>query len=219
MTQVITVDGPSGAGKGTISRILADRLGFALLDSGAIYRLAALSALRTNTALDDETTLASLAAGLDIRFDADGDSTRVLLGGEDVSAAIREERTGMAASQIAPLKSVRAALLQRQRDFASGTGLVADGRDMGTVVFPKAQYKFFLTASAQERARRRVIQLKEAGQTDIDEKAILADIIARDERDSNRSTAPLRPADDAVLIDSTTLSIEAVVETMMTHIR
>lgn len=219
MIKVITVDGPSGAGKGTVCRILAQELGFSLLDSGAIYRIAALTALRENIALDDEARLAERAKTLNIKFIAGQDTTRVELDGLDVSRAIREEATGTAASKIAPLPLLRAALLRRQQDFALAPGLVADGRDMGTVVFPEASHKFFLTASAQERARRRVKQLEEAGSGPQDFALILADIEERDNRDMNRATAPLKAADDAISIDSSDLSIEEVVELMMRHVQ
>lgn len=215
---IITVDGPSGSGKGTVCRILADRFSFALLDSGAIYRIAALSALQNGIQLDDEVSLATMAQVLDIRFEASGGMTTTLLNGKDVSKAIREEETGMAASKIAPLPALRAALLARQQAFASEPGLVADGRDMGTVVFPDAQYKFFLTASAEERAHRRVLQLQESGVDDIEYAKILADIQARDDRDINRATAPLKPARDAISIDSSSLSIDEVVDLMCHHI-
>ena len=159
MSFVITVDGPSGAGKGTVCRILAQKNGYNLLDSGAIYRIAALAALNKGLDLDSAPALSELAASLDIKFDASGSSTTVWLDGVDVSRDIREEKTGMAASKVAALPEVRRALLDRQRAFADGEGLVADGRDMGTVVFPSAQVKIFLTASAEERARRRVVGL------------------------------------------------------------
>lgn len=215
---VVTVDGPSGAGKGTVCRILAEKFQYPLLDSGAIYRIAALAACNENIDLSDEPALAKLASTLDIVFQIDKDSTVVLLNGTDVSKTIREEATGMAASKIAALPAVRKALLDRQRTFAESGNLVADGRDMGTVVFPSAELKIFLTASAEERARRRVLQLQEAGQTHIDETKILADIKERDERDMNRKTAPLAPAEDAVMIDSTDLSIDEVVAVVEQHL-
>lgn len=215
---VVTVDGPSGAGKGTVCRILAEKFQYPLLDSGAIYRIAALAACNKNIDLSDEPALAKLASTLDIVFQIDENSTVVLLNGTDVSKTIREETTGMAASKIAALPAVRKALLDRQRAFAESGHLVADGRDMGTVVFPNAELKIFLTASAEERARRRVLQLQEAGQTHIDETKILADIKERDERDTNRKTAPLAPAEDAVMIDSTNLSIDEVVAVVEQHL-
>lgn len=216
---VITIDGPSGSGKGTVCRILANKLNYALLDSGALYRISALAAIRAGLALNDELRIAQMVAKLDIEFVASGDLTRVLLDGEDVSAAIREESTGMSASKIAPLPALRAALLTRQREFAKGPGLVADGRDMGTVVFPAARYKVFLTASAQERARRRMLQLRQSGNEDVDVQKILEDIQARDERDMNRATAPLKPAEDALQIDSSNLSIDEVVAVLVRHVQ
>ncbi len=218
MSMIITVDGPSGAGKGTVCRILAQKNGYRLLDSGAIYRIAALASLKNQVNLSDEKAISGLASSLDIEFLVSDDGTRVLLDGEDVSLAIREEQTGMAASKIAALPSVRKALLKRQRDFASDQGLVADGRDMGTVVFPNAELKVFLTATAEERARRRVLQLQESGQEDIDEAQILADIKERDDRDMNRATAPLEPAEGALIVDSTELSVEQVVAAVQSYL-
>ena len=205
---VITIDGPSGSGKGTVSRMLARELGFHFLDSGALYRLLALAANRRGVPLDDEAGLAALCGELDIRFPADGAADVVLLDGEDVTPEIRTEAAGSGASRVAALPAVRAALLKRQRDFRAAPGLVADGRDMGTVVFPDAQAKFFLTASAEERAERRYKQLKEMGIESVFED-ILADIRARDQRDSGRSVAPLRAAEDAQTVDTTELDIAA----------
>ena len=205
---VITIDGPSGSGKGTVSRMLARELGFHFLDSGALYRLLALAATRRRVLLDDAVGLAALCGELDIRFPADAAADLVLLDGEDVTQEIRTEAAGSGASQVAALPAVRTALLKRQRDFRAAPGLVADGRDMGTVVFPDAQAKFFLTASAEERAERRFKQLKEMGIDAIYED-ILADIRARDERDAGRSVAPLRAAEDAEQVDTTDLDIAA----------
>ena len=209
--RVITVDGPSGSGKGTISRAIAREFGFHFLDSGALYRILALAAERQGISLQDEAALAVLGAGLNIRFPADSDVEEVLLDGEDVEPLIRTEQAGAGASRVAVLPAVREALLQRQRDFLIEPGLVADGRDMGTVVFPQADLKVFLTASAEERARRRCNQLKlKEIYTDYPE--ILADIQARDERDCSRSVAPLKPAVDAEQIDTTSIDIAATVQ-------
>jgi cytidylate kinase len=216
---IVTIDGPSGSGKGTISRKVAQALGYALLDSGALYRISGLKALKLGLNLADEGALVEMLKSTDIRFESAGEQTVTMLDGDDVSKAIREERVGMAASEIAPLPGLRAALLQRQRDFASVSGLVADGRDMGTVVFPKAKSKIFLTASSTERAKRRVLQLQQAGVENIDEAKILEDIEARDARDRNRSSSPLVPAKDALILDSTQLSIEEVFDATMSHIQ
>lgn len=208
---MIAVDGPSGSGKGTLCKRLAKLLGWQLLDSGAIYRVLALAAIHHQVELDDEEALVSLATHLDVAFEAREESevVSVLLEGEDVSKAIRTEECGAAASKVAPFPKVREALLQRQRAFRSAPGLIADGRDMGTVVFPDAPIKIFLTASAEERARRRVAQLQSAGQS-ANIAQILADIQARDDRDMNRAVAPLKPADDAISLDTTTLSLDQV---------
>ncbi|MDR5865991.1 (d)CMP kinase [Halomonas koreensis] len=208
---VLTIDGPGGAGKGTISRLIAERQGWHLLDSGALYRLTALAAGRHEVALDDEAALARVAETLDVVFLAEGGEARVLLEGEDASRAIRTEQVGDAASRVAALPAVREALLKRQRDFRQAPGLVADGRDMGTVVFPEAPLKVFLTASAEERARRRHLQLREAG-VDASLSSLLKEIQARDARDMQRSVAPLVAADDAVELDTTSLTIPEVVD-------
>jgi cytidylate kinase len=202
---IITIDGPSGSGKGTISRGVARALNWHLLDSGALYRLAALAAERRGASLDDAAAVAAAALAMDVRFDAAGDTERVSLDGADVSSELRTEKTGAAASVVAALPAVRQALLQRQRDFARPPGLVADGRDMGTVVFPDAPLKVFLTASAEERATRRYKQLKEKG-IGVSLRDLSRDIERRDARDANRSTAPLRPAENARVLDSTSLT-------------
>lgn len=208
---VITVDGPSGAGKGTLSTLIANALGWHFLDSGAIYRVLAVAALHHDLPVDDEDSMVPLATGLDVNFESLGESHRIILEGEDVTDDIRNEHVGAVASQVASLPRVREALLRRQRAFQQSPGLVADGRDMGTVVFPGADVKLFLTASAEARAQRRYGQLKAKGM-DVNIARLLIDIKARDDRDSQRSVAPLVPADDAVVIDSTELDIHQVFE-------
>lgn len=214
LPKVITIDGPSGAGKGTLSQMLAAHTGYHLLDSGALYRLVALAALDTGADLSDEQQIAQIALTLDVVFQVDAGMTRILLVGRDATAAIRQERVSMCASQIAAYPAVRAALLERQREFAVLPGLVADGRDMGTTVFPAAQAKIFLTASAEARADRRYKQLVAKGEV-VDMASLVKDIKERDERDSNRAVSPLRPAEDAVVIDSTSLTIEQVFDEML----
>ncbi|MEM7705695.1 MAG: (d)CMP kinase [Pseudomonadota bacterium] len=209
---VVTVDGPSGAGKGTLSVALAGRLGWHFLDSGALYRLTAWQALEAGLALEDVPAVAEAARELDVRFELDGQGGyQSMIGVEPVDQLIRDERVAAAASKVAALQPVRDALLQRQRDFRAAPGLVADGRDMGTVVFPDAPCKIFITASPEERARRRYEQLKAQG-AGVTLRALLDDIQARDQRDRERSSAPLKPAADAHLLDTTELTIEAVVE-------
>ncbi|MCG9596715.1 (d)CMP kinase [Vibrio sp. Isolate25] len=216
-TPVVTVDGPSGAGKGTLCMLLAKKLGFHLLDSGAIYRVLALAAIHHGVDLDSEDALVPIATHLDVQFIAEGDLVKVILEGEDVSGELRKEETGMAASKVAALPRVREALLRRQRAFAEGSGLVADGRDMGTVVFPQAEVKIFLDASAEERANRRLKQLQGKG-LDVKFDDLLSEIQERDDRDRNRPVAPLRPAEDALLLDSTSMSIDEVVEKALQYI-
>jgi cytidylate kinase len=211
---VVAVDGPSGSGKGTVSRQLAVRLGWHYLDSGALYRLVALAALRKRVDLGDADRLAALAAGLNVRFAPAGELERVYLDSAEVAAELRTEQAGEAASRVAAVPAVRTALLQRQRDFARWPGLVADGRDMGSVVFPAATLKVFLTASAEERAMRRHKQLKEKG-IDVSLPDLSWDIAQRDARDANRTVAPLRPAPEAHVIDSTSLSPKEVVDRIL----
>jgi CMP/dCMP kinase len=212
---VITIDGPSGSGKGTVSRAAARALGWALLDSGALYRLVALAGRKAGIRLDDGAGLARLAASFDIRFGSGESGEEVVwLDGEQVTGAIRTEGAGNDASKVAALPVVRAALLERQRRFAIPPGLVADGRDMGTVVFPQAEVKIFLTASAAERAARRHKQLKEKGVA-ATLAALSLEIAERDLRDTNRAISPLVPSADAVLLDTTAMSVDAVVERVL----
>ena len=214
---VITIDGPSGAGKGTVCQRLAEKLGWPLLDSGAIYRVLALAAVHHDVALDNEDALVALASHLDVSFEAGVDGVRIILEGEEVSAAIRTEQSGNAASKIAAYPRVREALLRRQRAFRTAPGLIADGRDMGTVAFPDAEAKIFLDASAEERANRRLKQLQEKG-FDVNFDRLLIEIRERDDRDRNRAVAPLRPAPDALVVDSTAMDIDTVVESILQHV-
>ena len=212
---VIAIDGPSGSGKGTVARHVATRLGWHLLDSGALYRLVALAGLARGLAADDEPGHTAVARQLDARFEVDEAAReRVLLDGQDVTGVLRTESTGAEASRVAAMPAVRTALMERQHAFAVPPGLVADGRDMGTVVFPAAPVKVFLTASAEERALRRYKQLKEKGLT-VNLADLSQEIIERDRRDSSRPVAPLRPAEDAVVIDSTGLSVGQVVDRVL----
>jgi cytidylate kinase len=212
---VLTIDGPSGSGKGTISRAVADRLGWHFLDSGALYRAVGLAASWAEVDLGDAPALARLALAVELRFvDRGGDDPLVYVNGVEASAELRTETCGATASAIAALPVVRAALVDKQRSFRRAPGLVADGRDMGTVIFPDAACKVFLTASAAERAERRYKQLKEKG-LEVNMPALLRDILARDARDAQRAVAPTRPADDAVLVDTTGTPIEAVVSKVL----
>ncbi len=211
--QVIAIDGPSGSGKGTISQMLAARLGYHYLDSGALYRLLSIAASRHAVALDDSEALSALARNMDVTFsmNADGKPASVDLEGENVSDLIRNEKVGADASVIAAYPEVRQALLERQRNFARSPGLVADGRDMGTVVFPQSDCKIFLTASAEERARRRQNQLREKGE-EVEYESLLSQVKERDRRDSSRASSPLVAADDATVIDCSEMTIEQVME-------
>jgi cytidylate kinase len=207
MTRVVTIDGPSGSGKGTISQMLAERLGWRFLDSGALYRVVGVAALRRGVGINQPQQLKELTEEIDVIFSKD----RIILFGEDVTDTVRTESAGSMASKLAALPEVREVLLARQRAFAREPGLVADGRDMGTVVFPDAQTKIFLTASAEERAKRRYKQLKEKG-LDVSLSRLAEEIRERDERDRNRSVAPLKAAAAALEVESTGLSIEEVFE-------
>ncbi|MBI4191797.1 MAG: (d)CMP kinase [Betaproteobacteria bacterium] len=207
---VIAIDGPSASGKGTVARLVAQRLGFHFLDSGALYRLVTLAAIKAGIELDEEAALARLVATLDVRFENDD----VFSNQELVTDAIRAEQIGVGASQMAALPAVRTALLARQRAFRQPPGLVADGRDMGSVVFPDAALKIYLTADVEERARRRHKQLIEKGMDD-NMTTLLQDIRARDERDRARAVAPLQKSDDASVLDTTRLTIDAAVEQVL----
>ena len=211
---IVTIDGPSGSGKGTISRRVAEHVGWNLLDSGALYRLVALAGLRRNLDPDDVEGHVSAARHMQVKFGSRDGEEQVMLDGVDVTRDIRTETAGAGASRVAAWPAVRAALLDRQRSFATPPGLVADGRDMGTVIFPEARLKVFLTASAEERAQRRHKQLIEKGSA-ASLAALSREIAERDLRDSTRQVAPLKPAPDAHLLDSTGLSIEAVVERVL----
>ena len=215
---IVAIDGPSGAGKSSITKLLAARLGYIHIDTGAMFRAVALMAARAGIACDDDAGLAALCAGLRITFSREEDTLRVLVNGEDVSLAIRSEEIGLLTSRISARKPVREALLGMQRAMARQGGVILEGRDIGTVVFPDAEVKFFLSASPEERGRRRFLELSERG-----EKVTLEETIekvrARDKQDEEREHAPLRKAEDAVSIDSTSLSIEQVLELMERAVR
>jgi cytidylate kinase len=217
METVLTIDGPSGAGKGTVSRLVAAKLGWNYLDSGAIYRALALEIIEKDIEHSSISDIVEAALAMDLHFEC-GEERAVLLNGNDITDLLSLESTGNTASKIAVIPEVRAALLQKQHDFLQVPGLVADGRDMGTVVFPDAKFKVFLTASAEERAQRRYKQLKLKG-IDANLTLITTDIQERDQRDSERQISPLIPAVDAVYIDSSTMSIEAVVKEVLSLVR
>ncbi len=215
---VITIDGPSGSGKGTLSQMLARQLGYNLLDSGALYRLVALASMKRGLNLAEERLIVPVALALNVQFRVADDATSIILDGEEVTDAIRQEVVSMGASQVAAHPAVRAGLLERQRAFVAAPGLIADGRDMGTEVFPEAPVKIFLTASAEARAERRFKQLQSKGEI-VNKAILIADIRERDERDSKRTVSPLKPAVDATIIDSTDMSIEQVFARMLALIK
>jgi cytidylate kinase len=211
---VVTIDGPAGAGKSSVAKLLARRLGYRLLDTGAIYRSVALVAKQTGVAWSDAKVCAQIARELDIRFDFVGEKNHVYVAGEDVTAAIRTPDVSQGASQVSAHPEVRAALLDLQRRLGAGGGVVVEGRDTGTVVFPQADAKFFLTASVEERAKRRVAELG----TGADFATTLREIRERDERDAGRDVAPMKPADDALIVDSSTQTLEEVVDSLAGHV-
>ncbi|HUH05591.1 MAG TPA: (d)CMP kinase [Kofleriaceae bacterium] len=214
---VVAIDGPAGAGKSSVTKQLARRLGYSLLDTGALYRSVALAAQRRGVGWDDEAGLAAIAAAMKVAFRFEGEVNHVEVDGEDVTDAIRSPEISSGASQVSALPGVRAALLELQQRIGRDGGVVAEGRDVGTVVFPRAEAKVFLTASPEERAQRRCDELRAAGQ-EADYTSTLEDIRIRDDRDSNRPIAPLKQADDALLVDSSTMSLDEVVDTIARHV-
>ncbi len=208
--EVLTIDGPGGAGKGTVSRLLAIKLGWNYLESGALYRALAIAAIQNNIDLDNELKLVAMAKSMDLNFDCDHEEYKVVLNGDDITQAMGTETCGNTASTIAAKPIIRQALVDKQRSFRRLPGLIAEGRDMGTVIFPDAKYKIFLTASVTERANRRYLQLKQSD-NNVSLDRLCAEIETRDRRDMNRSVAPLCQAEDAILINCTTMSVEDVV--------
>ncbi len=217
--EVITIDGPAGSGKSTISRILAARIGYAYLDTGAMYRAVALAAKRKGIAMDDGIKLGKLCATLNLRFGTDQYSSGLLMENEDISDQIRNAEIDMLSSRVSAVKEVRESMGNLQRKMAQGgsTGLVAEGRDMGTVVFPNARFKFLLTASLEERTSRRYLEFLARGKT-VEKETVSSSLKKRDYQDENRTLAPLKPAADALILDSTGMGIEAVVKCMLKHI-
>ena len=219
--QIVTIDGPSGVGKSTVSRAVAARLGYTYLDTGAMYRAVAWKCRQEGVSPDDEAAVARLLDDLDIRLlppEREGDDVRVLVDGRDVSREIRTPEMAMAASRVSALGVVRQRLTRMQQEMGAAGRIVAEGRDTGTVVFPRAAWKFFLDAAPGERARRRAEQLRQRGQ-EVDEEEILAQIIQRDRDDRQRTIAPLRAAPDAIHIDTTNLDLDQVVDLILSHIR
>ncbi len=215
---IIAIDGPSGAGKSTVTRLLAEKLGYIHIDTGAMFRAVALAAKRSRIADDDEEALTGLCRGLDISFARSGGDCRVLLNGEDVSGAIRTPEISLLTSRVSAVKGVRNYLLARQREMGLTGGVVLEGRDIGTVVFPDAEVKFFLNASAEERGRRRYLELKAKGE-DVSLQSTIAEVVSRDAQDEQREHAPLRKAAAAIDIDSSALSIEEVLQLMLEKIQ
>jgi len=214
---VVTIDGPAGAGKSSVAKLLARRLGYRLLDTGAIYRAVALTAQQRGIPWTDGGACADLARALDIRFDFIGDKNHVYLAGEDATSAIRTPDISQGASQVSAHPDVRAGLLELQRRLGAGGGVVVEGRDTGTIVFPHADAKFFLTATEEERARRRVAELAQTGTT-VDYEVTLREIRERDQRDAGRDVAPMVPAKDAVLVDSSVQTLEQVVDSLAAEV-
>lgn len=215
---VVTIDGPAGAGKSSVAKLLARRLGYRLLDTGAIYRSVALSAKERGVAWSDGAACGQIARDLDIRFEFVGEKNHVFVGGNDVTAAIRTPEISQGASQVSAHPEVRAGLLDLQRRLGAGGGVVVEGRDTGTVVFPAAHAKFFLTASEEERAKRRVAELAGSGNVAADYETTLREIRERDQRDASRDVAPMVPAKDSLIIDSSTQTLEEVVESLAAHV-